>query len=197
MQCQNHPSAPAIDQCASCNIPLCGQCASFVAEAILCEACAENYESERFVKQQTAEQVKSDRSIQVARDEHRGTGPRRQSRVNPVFVQVSIIVICMLILAARLLFFARPPANAVNGELVAREQRMTSIAQCLIVFRQIGVSLAAGEQPDPTSTCPDNMGPNRVQRSGDDIIVSHPAPQFYGFSRIEVSRRDPEPRLIN
>jgi hypothetical protein len=85
----------------------------------------------------------------------------------------------------------------VDNEFAAREQQMSSLAQCLIVFRQIGVRLAAGEDPQPTMTCPDNLGPNRVRRTGDDIIVSHPAPQNYGFSRIEVSRRDPEPRLID
>lgn len=178
MQCQNHPNARAIDQCSSCQVPLCGQCASFVAESVLCEPCAANYESEQFVNRQAAGHNKPDRSIQVDHDDTQGAAPRRPSRINPVAVQVGIIATCIVILGARLLFFSGPPANAVDGELVARERRMTSIAQCLIVFRQIGVSLANGEDPDPATTCPDNLGPNRIQRIDDDIVVSHPAPRF-------------------
>lgn len=164
---------------------------------MFCEPCAANLESEKFVNQQAAGRGQPDRSIQINRGDEQAAGPQRKSRVNPVAVQIGIIAICMLVLAARMLLFSGPPANAVNSELAAREQQMTNLAQCLIVFRQIGVSLAAGEDPVATMTCPDNMGPNRVQRTGDDIVVSHPAPQFYGFSRIEVSRRDPEPRLTN
>lgn len=197
MQCQNHPNARAIDQCTSCDVPLCGQCANFQEDAVLCERCAANYESEQFVAQQANGQAQPDRSIQVDRDDALQGGPRRKSGVNPVTVQISIIVVCLVILGARMLLFSGQSASAVSPELAAREQQMTNLAQCLIVFRQIGVSLAAGQEPEPTITCPDNMGANRIQRIDDDIIVSHPAPQFYGFSRIEVSRRDPEPRLIN
>ncbi len=197
MHCQNHPNARAIDQCTSCDVPLCGQCASFVDDSVLCERCATDYESEKFVSQQAVGQAQPDRSIQVDREEPQSGGARRKSTLNPVTVQVGIIAVCLVVLAVRVLFFSGQPASAVNNGLAAREQQMTNLAQCLIVFRQIGVSLAAGEAPVPATTCPDNMGPNRVQRTGDDIIVSHPAPQFYGFSRIEVSRRDPEPRLIN
>ncbi|GAB5498374.1 MAG: hypothetical protein PsegKO_06850 [Pseudohongiellaceae bacterium] len=197
MHCQNHPNARAIDQCTSCEVPLCGQCASFVEDSVLCERCAADHESEKFVNQQTASQAQPDRSIQVDREETQSGGPRRKSQLNPVTVQIGIIAVCLIVLAVRVLVFSGQPASAVNNDLAAREQQMTNLAQCLIVFRQIGVSLAAGEEPMPAMTCPDNLGPNRVQRSGDDIIVTHPAPQFYGFSRIEVSRRDPEPRLIN
>jgi len=196
MQCHNHPNVRAIDQCTSCDVPLCGQCASFVEQSVLCEPCAANHESEKFVSQQAAGQDKPDRSIQVHRDGQEPEGARRKSTISPVAIQIGIITLCLMVLAGRMLFVSSQPANAVAGDLAAREQQMTNLAQCLIVFRQIGVSLAAGEEPVPTLTCPDNMGPNRVQRSGNDIVVSHPAPGFYGFSRIEVSRLDPEPRLV-
>ena len=54
MKCANHPNAPAIDNCVSCTIPLCGMCASFTDAGVLCEKCVEVHETERKVEAEAA-----------------------------------------------------------------------------------------------------------------------------------------------
>lgn len=195
MKCHNHPNAAAIGQCTSCQVQLCGMCASFVDESLLCDKCEENYQSEQFVTRQAQELERPDAGTQADRREDEPLYSPRRGKLNPVTVQVSVIGLCFVVLAVRLLFFSGPASNAVDSGQDLASQQMTSLAQCLIVFRQIGVELAeTGSAPE--LSCPDAAGPNRVQQLDADIVVSHPQPQIYGFSRIEVSRLDPEPRLI-
>lgn len=195
MKCLNHPNAAAIGQCSSCEIPLCGMCASFVDDVLLCEKCEENHQSEKFVSRQSEELKRPASTVQVDQDEEQtGYQPPRR-RFNPVTLQVSVIGLCFTIIAIRLFLFSGPSSNAVDSQQGLVNQQMTSLAQCLIVFRQIGVELAeAGTVPE--LACPDTAGPNRIEEQNGDIVVSHPQPGIYGFSRIEVSRLDPEPRLI-
>lgn len=194
MQCHNHPNARAIDQCTSCNTGLCGMCATYKEDAVLCEKCAENYDSRTYVDRQKEALERPEDKLQYIDEEAERAQKARRNKFNPVVLQVSVIIACAMILVARLVFF-NGPVSAVDVPQSVQDQRMTSLAQCLIVFRQIGVSLAeTGTAPE--LSCPDNFGANTVRRVDNDIIVSHPQPGFYGFSRIEVSRLDPEPRLI-
>lgn len=195
MKCHNHPNAAAIGQCTSCELALCGMCASFVDDAILCEKCEENYQSEQFVARQSEGLERQVSNVQVDREDEEPTFQPPTRKINTVAIQVSIIGLCLVILAARALFFRGPASSASTSEQDLVNQQMTSLAQCLIVFRQIGVELAETGAA-PALTCPDAAGPNRIQQSNGDTVVSHPAPQLYGFSSIEVSRLDPEPRLI-
>lgn len=194
-KCHNHPSAPAIEQCSSCQTPLCGMCANFVDDVVLCEKCEQNYQSEKFVSRQTRELERPEPLVQ-ARDEEEPQVPvQHRKKANPVAIQISVIVVCGVILAARLLVFPGTPSSANNPDQVMREQEMTALAQCLLTFRQIGVALAEEGIPPTGLRCPDNAGANIVRETENDIIVTHPQPELYGFSRIEVSRLDPEPRL--
>lgn len=195
-KCHNHPSAPAIEQCSSCQTPLCGMCANFVGEVVLCEKCEQNYQSEQYVSRQTRELDRPEPLVQSSDDEEQQIPVQHRKKTNPVVLQISVIVVCGIILAARLLVFPSTPSSASNPEQVLREQEMTALAQCLLTFRQIGVALADGGTPPPGLRCPDNAGANVVRETANDIIVTHPQPGIYGFSRIEVSRLDPEPRLI-
>ena len=53
MKCQNHPNAAAIEQCGRCEMPLCGMCANFTDDEVLCEPCLEVRENEKLVAAQT------------------------------------------------------------------------------------------------------------------------------------------------
>jgi hypothetical protein len=170
-------------------------CASFIDDTVLCEKCEENYQSEQFVSRQSEDLERKESTVQVDREEEQPAFRPPARKINPAAVQISIIGLCLVILAGRLLFFSGSGSNATSSEQDLVTQQMTSLAQCLIVFRQIGVELAETGTA-PTLTCPDAAGPNRIQQTNGDTVVSHPAPQLYGFSSIEVSRLDPEPRLV-
>ena len=72
---------------------------------------------------------------------------------------------------------------------------LINLAQCMMTFQKIGTGLAAGEEPDTSLLCPDSLQPNRVTRRGDNVIVEHPQPEYYGYTSLSVSRSNPVPVL--
>ena len=85
----------------------------------------------------------------------------------------------------------------MSPELAQQIQTLSSLGQCLSIFQEVSETLIAGETLDPLLACPDSSNqPLIVRNTGDDIVVSHPAPENLGYSEISVSRSDPNPRLI-
>ena len=200
MKCQNHPNAAAIENCARCEVPLCGMCANFTASEVLCEPCVEIRENEKAVAAKAEKldqpdpasvvQTYDEAELEKAKKENKNTGP---------LLNIVIIAICGIILAARLLFFTTPDAStaAMSSANAAQLQNMTALAQCMVQFREIGLDLAAGQMPAADMTCPDSSANLIIRQTADDVIVEHPAPETFGYSEISVSRSDPNPRVLD
>lgn len=200
MKCQNHPNAAAIEQCARCDIPLCGMCANFTAQEVLCEPCVEIRENERVVAAETQklDQPEPDASLQEY-DESIIEAAKKKKGLNKELLQILTIAACGLILGVRLVFFSGPAGNvpAVTPEAALQIQTLSSLGECLAVFATVSESLMAGEPLDPLISCPDSSNqPLIVRETADDLIVSHPAPENLGYSEISVSRSNPDPRLV-
>ncbi|MCG8413153.1 MAG: hypothetical protein MI746_02940 [Pseudomonadales bacterium] len=198
MKCQNHPNATAIEQCARCEIPLCGMCATFTDSEVLCEPCVEIRENEKAVAAQTQKLEQPEpESVAQEYDEELLKAAKKDS-VGPI-LQVLTIASCAVILIARALFFSGPdaqPPPATSPEEVAQLQTLTSLAECMFVFQGVSEALVAGTAIDPLTACPDTPAPLVVRQTDDDIIISHPRPENLGYSEISISRSNPVPRLI-
>lgn len=199
MKCQNHPNAAAIEQCARCEVPLCGMCANFTADDVLCEPCVEVRENEKVVAAQTQklDQPEPDASLQEYDEAILEAAKKKES--NSTLWQVLTIAACGVILGVRLVFFSGPSGNAppMTPEVAQQVRILSSLGECLAIFQSAAVSLRAGEPLDPLLACPDSRNqPLIVRDTGDDVIVSHPAPENLGYREISISRNDPNPTLI-
>lgn len=202
MKCQNHPNAPAVDNCARCTIPLCGMCASFVSDGVFCERCLEIHETEKAVaaRSQRLEQPEPDPTLAEYDEDLLEKAKRRDN--NGVILQVTVIGICAVIMGIRLIFFPGPGDNALDTtsqlspEAQAQIRRVTVMAECLVTLQEVGQLLAEGGRPEPGITCPNTLQELVVRDTTDDIIVSIPQPEVFGYADILVSRQDPNPRLV-
>lgn len=196
MKCQNHPSAPAIENCARCEIPLCGMCANFSADEVLCEACVEVREAEKAVASRSQAFERPDpvaMTTDNGDDEQRG---KRKKNDNSVAINLAVMSVCAAVLAARFIFFSIDSDTAEAGaENLVQIQMLSSLAQCLVQLQQIGAGLVAGDLPEPTTTCPGSSLPLIVTETADDVIVEHPEPAIFGYTEIYVSRSNPVPQM--
>lgn len=197
MKCHNHPSAPAIENCARCEVPLCGMCANFLGDEVLCETCQEVREAENTVATRTRELERPEPVAATPEYDEAVLQSARKKETSWVAVQLGIIAVCVVILILRLIVF--PPGNPSGGtsaDNFAQVQALSSLAQCLVQFQQIGESLVAGETLPEEITCPGSSLPMVVTETGTDIIVHHPQPSIFGYSQLSVSRSNPDPELL-
>lgn len=200
-KCNNHPNAPAIDQCSKCGMALCGTCANFIDDGVFCESCGESHAAEKAVAAETQklERQQDKRQIQTeavpqASAQH-PAAPRRK-RYNPNTLPLIVIAVCVLIIAVRFLFFSTPDFVPVDDETRARQLAITDFEECMQVFEEIGRVLARNGTPGENLRCDGSGQSNIVTRTGNDVIVEHPQPDFYGYRRIYVSRSNPVPTLV-
>lgn len=198
MKCQNHPNAPAIEHCARCDIPLCGMCANFTNDDVLCESCVEVREHEKTVAAKTEELERSEPVAVEPQYDEAIVKSARKKETNWQVVQICIIAICADILIARAVFFDGSNTPAVEGdpEELAQIQMLSSLAQCMVLFQQIGESLVAGQLPDPSTSCPGSSQPIIITETADDVLIEHPEPEQLGYSGLIVSRSNPIPQIL-
>lgn len=194
--CVNHPSAAAIGDCAKCAKHLCGFCARFTSTGVLCEACEKVNDTQRFVETETRKHNRDDIERLIEEAPPDSEAPEPESSVSARTVQVIIIFLCIAFVLARVYFLNLPFEERAEPSAVAQEQRLSSLVQCLLVFRQIGEQLAAGVQVSPDLQCADSNVPNIVNRQGETVRISHPNPQIYGYQQFYVTNRNPEPVLV-
>ena len=186
---------PAVAECVGCGVTLCGICTDFSADGARCESCMKAFEAEQKISRESSRQhaaAMPDMTSEPA-DAFVAPQPRSESRY-PV-VQMAIIGVCVLLIAARYLLMPGTGEPADSSAAV-REQVATSAVSCLLVFRQIGLQLVANQPHDPSLVCSDSPVPNRVSRDGGTVRVSHPNPEVYGFREIWVSNESPDPVLV-
>ena len=199
MKCQNHPNAAAIENCARCEQPLCGMCANFTAEDVLCEPCVEIRENEKAVAAQTQKLDQPDpATVAQTYDEALLEAAKKQPKSSGPLLNILIIAACGVILAVRLLFFSTPDSNtaALSSANGLQLQTMTSLAQCMVLFRQIGANLVNGGMPSPNINCSGTDETLIIRETADNVIVQYPTPETFGYSEISVSRNNPNPQII-
>ncbi|MDA1369334.1 MAG: hypothetical protein O2971_01030 [Proteobacteria bacterium] len=196
MKCNNHPNVAAIANCGKCDSPMCGLCANFSGSEVLCEKCVAIRETERYVAAQSKQLGPKNKPLKVDQpDDKKTTSPGRRKSTSKAW-QWAIIVASLIFVTVRMFFFSAPTSQSLGEPDIARQIALTSFAQCLLVFREIGVSLANGLNAQNTPRCADSDRANIVTTIGSDIRVAHPDPGFYGYRQIYVSRNNPDPILI-
>lgn len=193
--CVNHPAANAIEHCGRCGNALCGMCAQFTNSGVFCETCAEIKENEQFVESQTR-QLERPAPVATEQPAEPEFVPPNQKQRNPNTIPIAVITLCLLIIGGYQLSRMSNRFQPMSQEQVLQDNRVGSVERCLLVFADIGKELAAGRSPADSLVCDDSGTPNIVEREGQLIRVSHPHPDFYGYSRIFVTNRNPQPTLI-
>lgn len=172
-------------------------CANFSGDEVLCEPCQEVRETEKTVAVRK-QQLEKPQTVTVEPEYDEAVlQAGRKKETNWVAVQLSIIGVCAVVVILRFVVF--PPGNQATdagNDNLAQIQMLSSLAQCMVQFRQIGESLVAGELPPPNTTCPGSSLSLIVRQTADDVIVSHPQPSIYGYGALTVSRSNPVPQLV-
>ena len=197
--CKNHPNAPAIENCARCDTPMCGMCANFTEAGVFCDSCESAIEAERAVETRTKEldpqidpilaesPVPEDPDLAI----DRRSGKRSGKRGETVFLfgagglTLAIYVVMFL--------YSHPGFLDFNSEERAAQLALDSFEDCLAIFQEIGEALEVDETPDLELLCDDSLSPNIVTRDGDEIRIAHPNPSTYGYSELFVTNIDHEP----
>lgn len=198
MSCQNHPNVKAIEHCGLCKIPLCGMCANFTDLGIFCDKCDAIKENERYVQGEQAKLVKpAAPAIPMQTDDSGDAEQSNKSKKgNPNTVPIIVIACCLGIIGAQQLFAYQARYKPIPQEELVQSLGISSLERCILVFREIGTQLRSAQLPNESMRCDDSGTPNIIERSGGDIKISHPHPDFYGYSQIYVSRSNGEPTLI-
>ena len=193
--CHNHPNGKAIAACHECAVNLCGMCGNYADDIVLCERCVEVYENAKYVSSQTEKLIRPDSALVVDDPDGEGIVPPGRRKQNNTIVPAVVIGICSCIIALQLYLYSNPAAVEQDPAAIARQQAISSLVQCMLVFREIGLILQDGRMPDNTMICADSTVPNVVSNAEGTLRISHPNPQHYGYAEISVSDEDPEPRI--
>ena len=197
MQCEDHPNVPAIANCDNCRTPLCGLCTNYTDSEVLCEKCVTIRETEQFVSAPSQQLEQPDHSLKIESPEPENFPPPGRRKFNTKALQWSIIGISFLFIAVRMVYYSNPVTNqTVGAEDIVRDMELASLTQCLLVFREIGMGLANGLEPDASPRCADSNALNIITAMEDDIRVAHPNPEVYGYTQIYVSRNNPDPTVV-
>jgi hypothetical protein len=194
--CINHPNAKAIATCNGCSIDLCGMCSNFIDEIVLCERCSEISETEKFVSSQ-AENLERPKSTIVVDEPVTDTfNPPTRRKIQSNVIQWAVIAVGGCIISTQLYFYNNPAQVQQDPSAIAREQQLSSLVQCMLIFREIGLILQDGRMPDNNMICADSDTANVVANEEGSIRLFHPNPQYYGYDEISVSGADAQPRLV-
>lgn len=194
--CHNHPNAKAIAPCHRCALELCGMCGNYFDDLVLCERCAEIYENEKFVSSQSEKLERPKSTLVVDSDEtDEFTPPGRSKKVNKL-VPAAVIGLCGCVIAVQLYLYSNPGPVERDPAAVARELAVASLVDCLLVFREIGLTLQDGRMPDESQVCADSPQPNVIRNEDGVPRIWHPNPRYYGYEEISVSATEPEPRVV-
>lgn len=196
MWCEFHPNAKSIENCTKCGIPLCGMCANFVDPHIFCDPCDKIYENEQFVNSQTKKHTEPERPVIQMQTEEDLQNSDAKKQSNPNTIPLIVTGACIVIIAVLQFLAYQSAYKPIDNETMVEDLGISSLQRCIVVFREIGTLLRSAQTPNENMRCDDSGTPNIIERIDGDIKVSHPHPDFYGYSQIYVSRSNTEPTLI-
>lgn len=191
--CKDHPNVKAIANCERCETPLCGMCSRFTDSGVYCERCLETLDREKFVAAQTEQLQKPGQVLQVDNEED-NLAESVRSKPNYQIIQAVVIACSLAFIFFRL--NSNSGTEVVDSQTREVERQLNSLGQCMMVFQQIGQALQNARQADPLLRCAQPGTPNIITVEGDDIRVSHPNPEIFGYSELFVSSSNPTPVLI-
>lgn len=194
--CINHPNAKAIATCNDCGIDLCGMCSNFIDETVLCERCSEISETEKFVSSQSENLERPNSTMVVDEPATETFNPPTRRKIQSNVIQWAVIGVGGCIIAAQLYFYNNPAQVQQDPSAIAREQQLSSLVQCMLIFREIGLILQDGRMPNGDMLCADSTAANIAVNEEGSIRLFHPNPQHYGHKEISVSAVDAAPRLV-
>ncbi|MBT7951925.1 MAG: hypothetical protein HN764_09905 [Gammaproteobacteria bacterium] len=178
MNCSSHPAVAAIANCATCQTPLCGECAMASGEdSYLCTRCVAlsavndfNQESEQ--KDKKAEQKVVDGELQQKRG---------------VKTQIVIIAVCMLIMTVQ---FFRIFSDDIF--MTKFEEPITPTEhsnRCMAFIYAVTSTIESDNSLDKNKLanyCPEP--PFVISQTYSEITVESPDAQSYGFSELRIDR---------
>jgi hypothetical protein len=172
-------------------------CANFTDLGIFCDKCDAIKENERFVHGEQAKLIKpAAPAIAMGADKDSTGQSNKSKKANPNTIPMIVIGCCVLIIAAQQFFVYQARYKPIQQEELIENLGISSLQRCILVFREIGTQLRSAQLPNAAMRCDDSGTPNIVERSEGDIKISHPHPDFYGYSQIYVSRSNTEPVLV-
>ncbi len=194
--CNNHPSAKAIASCNRCAKDLCGMCGNFVDAIVLCERCSEIHETEKYVTTQSEKLERPESTMVVEEPAKEEFIPPTRRRGSSKVIQWAVVVVGFCIISSQLYFYSRPAEVQQDPSALAREQQLNSLVQCMLVFREIGLTLQEGRMPSNSMLCADSAAANILRNEEGGIRFYHPNPQYYGYAEISVGDESAEPKLV-
>lgn len=189
--------AASIANCSNCDHALCGMCATFTENEVLCETCVDIRDTQKFVTTKSTQLEQPERPVIVEPllTEAAGQGPRKNKSNQQTF-QWGITIFASGIIAFQLFVASRNDYVPMDTAEIIQQNAVAPLESCISIFREIGSLLRRNQIPDESLSCDRSGTPNIISREADDIIVSYPHPDFYGYSQIYVSRSNPEPTLV-
>ncbi len=91
-----------------------------------------------------------------------------------------------------LMVYAFPMLFQIDRAVAAEWEAYQALEDCRLIFEEIGFLLENGQMPDQDVRCADTLAPNIVEKVGDGIRISHPAPSTYGLRELYVSSQSHE-----
>ncbi|MFT4863261.1 MAG: hypothetical protein ACI95C_002492 [Pseudohongiellaceae bacterium] len=176
---------------------MCGMCANFTDLGVFCDKCDSIKENERYVQGKQAKLVKpAAPAIPMQKDDDGVKQSNKPKKSNPSTVPMIVIGCCLAIIAVQQFFAYQARYKPIAHEELVQNLGISSLERCILVFREIGTQLRSAQLPNEAMRCDDSGTPNIIERSEGNIKISHPHPDFYGYSQIYVSRSNSEPTLI-
>lgn len=202
MKCEFHPGAPAAANCDSCQTALCGICARYIDDKVLCERCEGIASIESYVEAKSKESnepkvndlVSNVEPVADNQQEYSGStasGPDVKEKV-----LMGIVVACCVFIAYQITTSLGTTSSLTQTEVLAEERTRDQIESCMLVFWEIATALSEGGEPDDSMRCQDTGLPMIVATIDGDLRISHPRPDLLGLTDIYVTRSNPVPILV-
>lgn len=203
MKCHSHPSVAAIGQCESCQLPLCGICATYSGGALCCEKCEQSASLSSFVDKQSRqhsgagmgalleEGEKQAREAPVIQPQTRIDANERKDKILMV-----IVILCCVFIVVQISRSLGSGAILSQQQIAVQEQTRNNIEACMLIFWEIAMQFSNGDTTLTPRRCPGSSMNLTISRDAGAVIVRHPQPATLGVSDIYVSSADPTPILV-
>lgn len=202
MKCEDHPTAPAIGRCLNCDKPVCGVCARYQNDNLLCEHCEGIASLQSFVETKSREVARSNVSSlleeaeQAVEHSRQDYGSHESTTDYKEKTLMGIVILSCVFIGFQIFNSLGSNRPLSAEEIIAEETTRNQIENCMLVFWEIATRFANGDGYDDSLQCPEAGMPMDVATIDGELRVSHPRPDLLGLTDIYVLRGDPTPILV-